>query len=377
MSNKKIISLIIIISILFCSSSVYSLSLNDLLKKQTQIEKQKDVMENQISKIEKQKDTIENQIGTINDKISKVQESLNSINLKLINNESKIISINKDIDTITNKQKEQQKALEKRLKVYYENDNASYLDVLFSSENLADLLWRLDVIKQIVTYDKSIIDQMEDSIKNLDSKKSEFEIVKNDILVSKQQYNNMKTEHLQVKTQKNQLLSQLTEEQRKIEKEYELEEEQSNNIARQIQKYQGSTSSTPYSGGKFNWPAVGCYTITSQYGMRFHPVLKTNKMHTGIDINAGTGTNVVAASDGTIISSGNISGYGNTVIIDHGGGISTLYGHNSVLLVKAGQKVKKGQSIAKSGSTGISTGPHVHFEVRVNGSPVNPMSYLK
>jgi murein DD-endopeptidase MepM/ murein hydrolase activator NlpD len=123
------------------------------------------------------------------------------------------------------------------------------------------------------------------------------------------------------------------------------------------------------------WPAPSSHNITSYYGNRFHPVLKKYKMHTGIDIGAPSGSSVIAANKGVVIVAGWQSGYGNTVIIDHGGGIATLYAHCSRLLVSTGQSVDSGSVIAKVGSTGLSTGPHLHFEVRKNGATVNPLQY--
>lgn len=377
MRRIKIISLITAFSILFVSSSVYALSIQELLNRQKQIDKERNAIESKIDKIEKQKDSIEAQIDKINQKISRVQDSLNSINKKLEDNNVKTNSLNKEINNITKKQEQQQKALETRLRVFYENGNTTYLEILLNSTSLADLACRIDLVKQIVTCDKNIIDELESSKKLLDEKKAELEITKKEIMDSKQQYEIVKKEQLDAKSEKNKLMSKLTEEQRKVEREYEILEEESNRIASQIQKAQNGTKNSPYVGGQFNWPVPNYYTITSDFGYRFHPVLKVNKMHSGIDIGASMGANVVAANDGTVISSCYMSGYGNTVIIDHGGGLSTLYAHNSSLLVSSGQKVKKGQSIAKAGSTGISTGPHVHFEVRQNGAVVNPMAYLK
>lgn len=132
-----------------------------------------------------------------------------------------------------------------------------------------------------------------------------------------------------------------------------------------------------YVGGEMMWPVPDHYTITSPFGNRFHPISKTYKMHTGIDISCPRNTDVVAAQSGTVIYSGWYSGYGKVIIVDHGGGYSTLYGHNDGLVGKVGQSVKKGELIAKSGSTGYSTGPHVHFEVRINGEYVDPLNYVK
>jgi murein DD-endopeptidase MepM/ murein hydrolase activator NlpD len=126
--------------------------------------------------------------------------------------------------------------------------------------------------------------------------------------------------------------------------------------------------------GRFMKPANG--PVTSGYGMRMHPILRTNRLHAGIDIGARTGSPIYAAADGEVILSEYTRGYGNTVVIDHGGGVTTLYAHASRLNVRVGQKVKRGQVIAAVGSTGLSTGPHLHFEVRVNGSPVNPIGRM-
>jgi murein DD-endopeptidase MepM/ murein hydrolase activator NlpD len=125
------------------------------------------------------------------------------------------------------------------------------------------------------------------------------------------------------------------------------------------------------------WPVPGYSRISSYYGMRIHPIFKTKKLHTGIDIPAPTGTAITSAGDGTVIFSDWLGGYGKAVMIDHGGGMVTLYAHNSATNAKVGQTVKRGATIAKAGSTGNSTGPHLHFEVRKNGAYVDPIPWLK
>ena len=132
-----------------------------------------------------------------------------------------------------------------------------------------------------------------------------------------------------------------------------------------------------YVGGQMLWPAPDRFTITSPYGYRIHPILKTKKLHTGIDIRSSMGENILAAQDGKVIHSDWYGGYGKVIMIDHGGGIVTLYAHNSQLVVKEGSNVKKGTVIAKSGNSGLSTGPHLHFEVRENGKYVDPLKYVK
>ena len=131
----------------------------------------------------------------------------------------------------------------------------------------------------------------------------------------------------------------------------------------------------PASGsGVLSWPVNG--VVTSPFGYRIHPIFHVRKLHTGVDLHAGMGVSIHAAGAGTVVSAGWRGGYGKCVVVDHGGGLATLYAHQSQILVSVGQKVKRGEVIGKVGSTGYSTGPHLHFEVRVNGSPVNPLNYL-
>ncbi len=140
--------------------------------------------------------------------------------------------------------------------------------------------------------------------------------------------------------------------------------------------FQYSSNPVSYDGGQFMWPVPSTRYITSPYGYRIHPVYNYKKFHSGIDIGASYGVDIVAAADGTVTLATTNGGYGKCVIINHGSGITTLYAHNSQLLVSNGQSVTRGQVVAKAGSTGVSTGPHLHFEVRVNGSTTDPMPYF-
>ena len=137
----------------------------------------------------------------------------------------------------------------------------------------------------------------------------------------------------------------------------------------------GSGSATRYSG-TFTWPLPGYTVASSRYGWRVHPIYGTRKFHKGEDIPAPTGAAIVAAASGTVTTAGWVSGYGNYTVINHGGGVMTAYGHQSAIYVSVGQTVSAGQTIGAVGSTGNSTGPHLHFEVYVNGATQSPMSYF-
>jgi murein DD-endopeptidase MepM/ murein hydrolase activator NlpD len=170
-------------------------------------------------------------------------------------------------------------------------------------------------------------------------------------------------------------MGRLSQDIKEFEKEYDKLNDYAKEIESKIVKLQKNTG--PYSGGKMEWPVSGHTRISSPFGYRIHPIFKVKKLHTGIDIPAPTGTSIGAAAAGTVVYCDWLGGYGKAIMVDHGGGILTLYGHNSALVVSEGDTVSRGQTIAKAGSTGNSTGPHLHFEVRKNGSYVDPMPWLR
>ena len=169
------------------------------------------------------------------------------------------------------------------------------------------------------------------------------------------------------------LRSQVASDNKALESEIDALNAEADRLVEEIRRLQGDQA---YAGGTFAWPSASSTRVTSEFGMRFHPILKVNKLHTGIDIGAAAGTKVLAANSGTVIKAGWNNSYGNVVMVDHGGGIVTLYAHNSKLLVSEGDVVARGQEIALVGSTGMSTGAHIHFEVRVNGEYQNPRNWL-
>ena len=272
---------------------------------------------------------------------------------------------------------EQKKALESRVVALYEAGEVQYLEVLLSSKNLVEFLSNSVLIDEITSYDTELLKEVEE-------KKQIIELAKQYLDENLQQLNVMKKsqerdtkvfENMKIIRQNyiDKLSAEEKEVQAKID-EYKSQYEQVNREILETALADGLLAD--YVGGVMTWPIPGYTTITSNYGMRTHPITGLYTLHTGVDVSAPIGADFVAANDGIVTKAYLNPAYGNMVMIDHGGGISTLYAHGSEILVRVGQLVKKGEPVLKVGSTGYSTGPHAHFEVRINGIVTNPMEYI-
>lgn len=267
-----------------------------------------------------------------------------------------------------------------RARIMYENGSTSYLEVLFGADSFSDFLARMEIVGSIISHDRNVLERYvktRDIIKNAKSQQEELLARQN----SQQETLAIRQDELELTLEKQQaLIDKLADDEdlaaeayKAAEKKYEEEERKAQE---EIRKSTISYSGT-YSGGKFAWPAPSGSVITSSFGNRYHPISRTYSFHRGIDIGTGYGTNIVAAEDGVVTVAKYNGSYGRYVVINHGNGYTTLYAHNSQLLVSVGQTVTRGQVIAKAGSTGNSTGPHCHFEVSYNGSLQNPLNYLR
>ena len=343
------------------------------------------------------------QLDNVSGEIDEVLQEVADLNNSILTYENEIQELNTKLtqleESISQKEKElteKKKVLEDRLVAMYMKKETTFLDVVLSGK-LMNFISNQDMMKQITEYDNKLITEVNELKKSLESEKTEVETVKKD----KEQ----KTAELQkLKAEKEEKASNLTDEQKELEKklsEYKSQAEEYAKLERQaIAKEEaarkaaqeasknntntsgsnsnngGQTNTTPYTGGKLGWPCPSSSRITSPYGYRI--LFGVRDFHTGVDIGATTGSNIVAAESGTVILAnyGWNGGYGNYIILSHGNGITTRYAHASQLYVTAGQTVSKGQVIAAVGTTGNSTGPHLHFEVRVNGSHTNPLNYL-
>lgn len=319
----------------------------------------------------------------LNNEINALAGDISSLNSDIITKEQQIKENEERINQLSEEIEKSDEMLKERLRVMYEQGSTSYLDILFSSKGLSDMLVRLDMVTQLYQHDQKLISDLSSKRKETTEKKAQIEKDKvaieseRDVLASKQ-------DEFDVKVDKNNTqVAQLKEDEAYYDKIQKQHEQEAKNILNEIAAQKAAAakknasknnSSTVISSGtgSLGLPCSGG-TITSEFGYR--TLRGRQNYHTGIDFAVPSGSSVLACADGVVLSSGWRGSYGYCVTIDHGN-LVTLYAHNSSLLVSAGQKVVRGQKIANSGSTGNSTGPHVHLSVIVNGQYVNPRPYL-
>ena len=273
--------------------------------------------------------------------------------------------------------------LEKKLVAIYKAGNPKYMELLFSSKSFTEFVGKSEYLRAMVEYDKGTLDVLKEEQEDLadrteaaERKKRELEKTQAGITKLMSQLEADEASLSAKYEAREKYLAQIQKEKVKWEKELAEEEKQSRELESLIRSKQASRTTGEPSRllGRMIWPVEG--RVSSEFGWRVHPIFKDRRFHAGIDIAAPTGTPVKAAAAGKVLDARYISGYGYTVILDHSGGITSLYAHNSKLSVKSGNSVKQGDTIAKAGSTGWSTGPHVHFEVREDGVAKEPRNYL-
>lgn len=363
--------------LLFFSFALTPVWADELENKQQEllnIQQQMEEQQRRAEQARRKERSVSEQLRLIQGELDSAQGEFDAINDQLEHTEEQIQANIELSARLVKRLEAQTKTLHRRLRDIYKNGQVNYLDVLFGAKDFNDFVSRMDILKKILAYDNALIQGTKADRAALVKAKEQLEADRGKI-VELRKLSAVKRDQVASRRQERQgVLNAATYERETAEQAYRELIETSKEIEQMIRRIQSGEKNVGGSTGTMLWPADG--EITSPFGWRTHPIFGTQRLHTGIDIGADYGDTVRAADGGVVIHSDWMGGYGNAVIIDHGNGISTLYAHNSQLLVSEGQAVGKGQAISRVGSTGYSTGPHLHFEVRQNGSPVNPLNFL-
>lgn len=376
---KKIIltCLLIVVVLVSFTTVVIADDLMDLQNRKNELNNQITEANEQVENIQIELTDTLKQIDNLDQKIETYQDQVDELNGKLETLQNQIKTAEEKLTNLENNYKIQRKTFQNRIVAQYEAGDVQYLDVLLSSNTLSEFISNYYLIGEIAKYDRNLLD-------NIDRQKNEIEKIKTTLTEREKNLKTVKenkektaTALENAKVIKNSYAKQLTDSEKETQSKIAEYQRELDNLEAQIVTITSIKVGEDYVGGEFAWPAPGYSTITSKYGMRVHPILKTHRVHSGTDIAMPMGAYIIAANDGVVTKAGYSStGYGNMVLIDHGGGVSTLYGHGSEILVQTGQTVKRGDIIMKAGSTGWSTGPHLHFEVRINGQHVDSLPYI-
>jgi len=309
------------------------------------------------------------------DRLSETEDSIQHLEHRIRIVRRQIVLIQQRLLRIQARLDGHKEALRRRLANLYRAGSVSYLSVVCNSSDFWDFLSRSHYVKRVVDSDVELLDEIKQERADIEAGKALLDRKKlqlNALYARLRERHAIQTAETREKAEKFQNVSQLRAYYEARLAELERNSREIEAMIRRLAATPGGRMrlARPWRGG-FIRPAQG--PITSGFGYRMHPILRVYKLHTGTDIGAPSGSPIVAAAGGMVIHAGWWGAYGNCIIIDHGGGVSTLYGHCSAVLVSNGQTVKQGQLIGRVGSTGFSTGPHLHFEVRKNGVPCNPM----
>ena len=352
----------------------------ELEAKRKKLAQQTQQAKKEIENLKTKQLSVEEEMDAMDKVMNSLQTELDNAQSELDELTKSLESAEKELQEASEKREEQFQLLGSRLRFLQQKGSAGYLEILLESESFSDLFLRMQYVNDIMLFDKNILDELQAIQDTIQTKKDE--IAENrkaqEAVVAVQEE---KVESMQkMLSEKRALMESYVKDVKKQEQLIAANAKADQQVLNLISQQSGSA--TPYytGNGKLGWPVpakkAASSSLSSGYVHRTNPVTGKSENHSGFDIPAPYGSAIVAAEAGKVTYSGWMSGYGYTIIIDHGGGLRTLYGHNSSLVVSKGQMVTRGQTVSKCGSTGISTGNHCHFSVLVNGAYVNPESYL-
>lgn len=381
MFMKKVMPIVVVSLLLLGTSAIPSMadSLGESIEQQNQIQNQKDQAQGQLNKLTYTSENMKAQLAQLQTQINSAQKDLNQKQVAYTQAQNQVTVAQQELDKKQKELEERRVALGKRARGIYESGQISHLELLFQSSDLSDFITRMEYFSKLVDNDRQLLADIEAQKVQIEQKKSELQAKRDQAAEIEAQAALVSADLAKKKSQHQDALDQNLKAQQAVFDEIDRLESESKALSEKIRKLQAAQAGK--GGGSLNgtistWPVPGYYEISSPFGWRTHPITKKRSMHTGTDIVAPTGTKLHAAGAGVVIMAGWNTAYGNMTIIDHGSGISTLYGHQSRLDVSEGESVEANQVIGAVGSTGWSTGAHLHFEIRVSGNPTDPLQYF-
>lgn len=358
------------------------------------LEDEKKKTEDTIAQLEALKNDTTAYVKSLDSSLAKISEELEQLSGQISSKEEEIRVTGEELEDARIVEEEQYEAMKLRIRYMYENGESSYWDMLFQSQSMSELLNKAEYISKISEYDRNQLDKYVAIKEDIEQKEIRLEQEKAELLTlqesteakhasveqllseKEKELKNYESQIANAEAQASQYQAEIAAQEAQIaqmEAELKRQEEE----ARRKAEAQGQTYKTVSIGDiTFTWPCPASSRITSYFGSREAPTEGASTNHKAVDIGASTGTDIIAAADGQVSIATYSASAGNYIMLNHGGGVTTVYMHCSKLLVSAGESVKKGQVIAKVGSTGYSTGPHLHFGVRVNGTYVDPLQYV-
>lgn len=340
----------------------------------------------QMEQVRVQKEAARQKAEAANDRLEDVQGDLNSVQYEYNQLQARSNRLTREINENQQVLAQKKQDLEKRMQAYrkrlrdiYINGQVNYLDVLLGAKNFSDFSSRMYLLQRIISNDLKLLEQIKKDSEEIERRQAALNAQLADIDKTKKLVAERRAQVQKLRDERANVLYKAQEEEMASQSEFERLLALSENIATMLRNMENGNQPQPPSGasaptGRFIWPCRG--PITSYFGWRTHPIFGTTKYHSGMDIAVDYGTPILAADSGTVVYSGWLGGYGYAVMIDHGGGLVTLYAHNQELNVNEGQYVNQGTVVAYAGSTGYSTGPHCHFEARLHGEVTEPLDYL-
>lgn len=343
-------------------------------------------VKNIISGLEKSKNNLAAYISELDTSLSLAQEKILELTTLITDKEAEIKKTTEELNEAIQTEQNQYEAMKNRIRFMYEHGETMYLELLMSAQSFGDVLNKADYIEELSAYDRRMLEEYQATREYVEVCKAQLEAeqvlleeAKKDVEAEQQALETLIAEkEKEIAAYENDINNR-----EKLLKEYEAEIAAQNAEIKALEDAVAAEKAAlaaatqrKYDGGIFAWPAPSYTRISDDYGYRIHPILKVQQFHNGVDMAAPGGSPILAAYDGTVVSAAYSSTMGNYIMIDHGDNLYTIYMHASALYVSKGQEVVKGQKIAAVGSTGRSTGNHLHFSVRLNGSYVSPWNYL-